>query len=305
MSNIRLQASGLHASYGQKTVLHGIDLDLRAGEIVGLIGPNGAGKSSLIRVLAGLHPVNSGRVEANGVNVQQKPAAARGVIGMVPQDVTLFDELSAEETLLLTGRLRNLKGEVLRGEVRRWLTLAELDGVGKAMAKYYSGGMRRKLALGAALIGAPPILLLDESFAGLDPEGTQAMEQELQRHANLGTAILLCSHRLELLERIADRVVLMQDGRVTQTLTRSGIERLKTERNSSLLQWYLDAVSQDEAELEALPAHAADDESQTQAAPEGTTSDEDETKTESTHGDALGAHEDAADEHTILGDTTA
>lgn len=243
MSDIRLQASRLHASYGPKPVLHGVDLDLRAGEIVGLIGPNGAGKSSLIRVLAGLHPVNSGSATANGIDVQKNPEAARGVIGMVPQDVTLFDELSAEETLLLTGRLRNLKGEVLRDEVRRWLKLAELDDVGKAMAKYYSGGMRRKLALGAALIGAPPILLLDESFAGLDPEGTQAMEEELRRHAKLGSALLLCSHRLELLERIADRVVLLQDGRVTQTLTRSGIERLKTDRDSSLLQWYLEAVS--------------------------------------------------------------
>lgn len=284
MSDIRLQASRVHASYGQKAVLHGIDLDLRAGEIVGLIGPNGAGKSSLIRVLAGLHPVNSGSVQANGVDVQQKPEAARGAIGMVPQDVTLFDELSAEETLLLTGRLRNLKGEILRDEVRRWLKLAELDEVGKAMAKYYSGGMRRKLALGAALIGAPRILLLDESFAGLDPEGTQAMESELKRHANLGTAILLCSHRLELLERIADRVVLMQEGRVTQTLTRSGIERLKTDKDSSLLEWYLEAVSTSASDSDEIAAYEEADTAAQDAQLEG--------KEASSDGDGV------SDEHT-------
>lgn len=242
MSDLQLQASQLHASYGQKQVLHGVDFDVRAGEIVGLIGPNGAGKSSLIRVLAGLHPASSGSVRAAGIDVQRHPEKARTVIGMVPQDVALFDELSAEETLLLVGRLRNLEGETLQREVQRWLTLAELDHVGKAMARYYSGGMRRKLALGAALIGAPPVLLLDESFAGLDPEGTHAMEQELQRHAKAGAAILLCSHRLELLERIASRVVLLQEGRVSRIMTRSGIERLQTENQASLLDWYLQAV---------------------------------------------------------------
>lgn len=245
MSDIQLHASQLHASHGQKTVLHGVDFDVRAGEIVGLVGPNGAGKSSLIRVLAGLHPATSGTVTAAGVDVQRHPESARTVIGMVPQDVALFDELSAEETLLLVGRLRNLEGDTLHNEVQRWLALAELEHVGKAMAKYYSGGMRRKLALGAALIGAPPILLLDESFAGLDPEGTHAMEQELQRHARAGAAILLCSHRLELLERIAHRVVLLQEGRVSQIMTRSGIERLQQEKNASLLEWYLQTVSED------------------------------------------------------------
>lgn len=223
-------------------------MDLRAGQIVGLIGPNGAGKSSLIRVLAGLHPVTSGTVTVQGADVQKSPEKARHLIGMVPQDVALFDELSAEETLLLVGRLRNLEGRVLQQEVRRWLTLAELQDVGQSMAKYYSGGMRRKLALGAALIGAPPVLLLDESFAGLDPEGTHAMEQELLRHAKAGAAILLCSHRLELLERIADRVILLQDGRVSHTMTRSGIERLQEDKGASLLDWYLDTVRAHESD---------------------------------------------------------
>jgi|GEM_PF-5196726 len=255
MSDIQLQASQLYASYGQKNVIHGVDFDVRAGEIVGLIGPNGAGKSSLIRVLAGLHPATSGVVMAGGIDVQRHPEKARTVIGMVPQDVALFDELSAEETLLLVGRLRNLEGKALHREVERWLVLSELDRVGKAMAKYYSGGMRRKLALGAALIGAPPVLLLDESFAGLDPEGTHAMENELQRHAQAGAAILLCSHRLELLERIAHRVVLLQEGRVSHILTRSGIERLQQEKQSNLLEWYLKTVGKEhDEEAVVLPA---------------------------------------------------
>src|SRR5690554_6250797 len=251
MTKVRLEASGLHVRYGAKTVLQNIQLDLHAGEIVGLIGPNGAGKSSLIRTLAGLHPADAGTVKAGDVDIQRAPEAARGLIGMVPQNVALFDELSAEETLLLAGRLRNLEGEQLREEVRRWLTLAELTDVGQAMSKYYSGGMRRKLALGATLIGAPRILLLDESFAGLDPEATEAIEQELLRHRNAGAAILLCSHRMELLERIADRVVLLQNGHITQELTRSGIDQLRREADLSLLQWYLNAVRAGRADVDA------------------------------------------------------
>lgn len=242
MTKTRLEASSIHVRFGKKEVLKNVDFVLRAHEIVGLVGPNGAGKSSLIRSLAGLQPVNSGSVNAVGIDIQRHPEMARGLIGMVPQDVSLFDELSAEETLLLAGRLRNLQGDVLRKEVLRWLTLTELQDVGQAMSKYYSGGMRRKLALGATLIGAPPVLLLDESFAGLDPEGTHAMERELIRHAKAGAAILLCSHRLELLERIADRVVLLQDGQVSQELTHAGIERLQSEKNQTLLDWYLHAV---------------------------------------------------------------
>lgn len=252
MSKVRLEASDLRVSYGAKAVLHNIQLHLRAGEIVGLVGPNGAGKSSLIRALAGLQPADGGSVTALGTDLQKHPEAARGIIGMVPQDVALFDELSAEETLLLAGRLRNLEGEVLRQEVRRWLTLAELTHVGQAMAKYYSGGMRRKLALGATLIGAPPILLLDESFAGLDPEATEAIEQELMRHRKAGAAILLCSHRMELLERIADRVVLLQNGHITEELTRSGIEQMQEQGSSSLLQWYLHAVRRGRSDFDTL-----------------------------------------------------
>lgn len=257
MSKLRLEANNLQVSYGPKQVVRDVSMVLRAGEIVGLVGPNGAGKSSLIRALAGLQPADAGTVQVLNVDVFESPHLARGVIGMVPQDVALFDELSAEETLLLAGRLRNLKGDVLRAEVRRWLELAELSHVGQAMSKYYSGGMRRKLALGATLIGAPPVLLLDESFAGLDPEATAAIEQELLRHRAAGAAILLCSHRMELLERIADRVVMIQGGSITEELTRSGMTQLQEQAGQNLLDWYLNAVRRGRAEAATslVPAH--------------------------------------------------
>lgn len=242
MTKILLEAHRLRVDYGSRTVIHDLQFALQEGEIVGLVGPNGAGKSSLLRALAGLQPAAAGTVYARKLDVLEAPQSARGAIGMVPQDVALFDELSAEETLLLAGRLRNLKGDQLRNEVRRWLRLADLERVGQAMSKYYSGGMRRKLALGATLIGAPPILLLDESFAGLDPEATEAMEQELLRHRQLGSGILLCSHRMELLERIADRIILLQNGSITEELTRAGIEQMQATAGMNVLQWYLQAV---------------------------------------------------------------
>lgn len=264
MTKLRLEANNLEVSYGPKKVVRDVSMVLRAGEIVGLVGPNGAGKSSLIRALAGLQPADAGSVQVLNVDVFASPQQARGVIGMVPQDVALFDELSAEETLLLAGRLRNLEGDVLRDEVRRWLTLAELTHVGQAMSKYYSGGMRRKLALGATLIGAPPVLLLDESFAGLDPEATAAIEQELLRHRAAGAAILLCSHRMELLERIADRVVMIQNGAISEELTRAGITQLQEQAGESLLDWYLNAVRRGRDNADASAAAA-----QVESAPAG------------------------------------
>lgn len=242
MTDVLLDATNLRVSYGDRPVLKGVNLQLRRGEILGLVGRNGAGKSSLIRSLAGLQPVSEGAVWVNDVNVTESPEAARAYIGVVPQDVALFDELSAEETLLLAGRLRGLEGDPLLREVTRWLELADLMKVGKAMAKYYSGGMRRKLALGATMIGAPRVLLLDESFAGLDPEATEALEGELRRHADAGATILLCSHRMELLERLCDRVVLLETGKITDELTRSALDTLQSTPDESLLRWYLERV---------------------------------------------------------------
>lgn len=247
MSDVLLDAKQVSVSYGSRVVLQRVDLQLRRGEIVGLVGRNGAGKSSLIRALAGLQPLVSGSVWANGVSVSENPEAARGVIGVVPQDVALFDELSAEETFLLAGRLRGLEGETLQREVMRWLTLADLMKVGKAMAKYYSGGMRRKVALGATMIGAPAVLLLDESFAGLDAEATEALEKELRRHTDAGATILLCSHRLELLERLVDRVVLLEKGVIADELSRESLDELARSAETSLLRWYLDKVRDPES----------------------------------------------------------
>lgn len=242
MTNVLLDATNVSVTYGSRTVLNGVNLQLRKGEIVGLIGRNGAGKSSLIRALAGLQPVLSGSVWVEDVSVTENPEAARGLIGLVPQDVALFDELSAEETLILAGRLRGLEGEALNAEVLRWLTLADLLKVGKSMSKYFSGGMRRKLALGATMIGAPRVLLLDESFAGLDAEATEALEQELRRHADAGSTILLCSHRMELLERLCDRVVMLDGGKITDDLSRTALDTLAASPDTSLLKWYLERV---------------------------------------------------------------
>lgn len=256
MADFTLEVRGLTVRYDAKIAVDDVTLELRPGSFVGLIGPNGAGKSSLMRAMAGIVPPVAGQVTSGAIDVLEQPEKARGRIGWLPQDVALFDDLSAEETLLLAGRLRGLQGDALKREVLRWLKLTGLHEARGALARYYSGGMRRKLALGATMIGDPPVILLDESFAGLDPEATATIEDELRRHRQRGASILLSTHRLEILERLADRVILLQNGRVTQELTRAGIDEILDGPSRGLVAWYLERMRGRQQDVPESPAAA-------------------------------------------------
>ncbi len=221
-----LQAQALAKSYGARPAVAGLSLRLRAGEIVGLLGPNGAGKSTAVAMLCGLLAPDAGELLLDGAPVlqtQDGSAALKRRIGLVPQDLALFEDLGAEANLRLFGALYGLSGERLRHQARAALELVGLaDRAGDKPATF-SGGMKRRLNIACALVHDPDILLFDEPTVGVDPQSRNAIFDNLETLRARGKALLYTTHYMEEAERLCDRLVVMDHGRVVAADTLAGL----------------------------------------------------------------------------------
>ena len=214
-----LQISSLTKRYRSLVAVNSVNLTVEAGEFIGFIGPNGAGKSSTMGCIAGILAPDEGSVSINGVDVTDSPVEARMHLGFVPQHLTLLDYLTGLEYLHFVAELRSIDTATRDREIDELLELTELNDARDTVLKEYSGGMLRKLALSSALLGKPALLVLDESFVGLDPESTYRLRRRLQRHCQEGGAILLSSHILDMLEPICTRFVFLNKGEIVRDLT--------------------------------------------------------------------------------------
>jgi ABC-type multidrug transport system ATPase subunit len=191
-----------------RTILDGISFVVAHGESVALVGPNGSGKTSLLRSLLGLVPF-SGRATIGGHDVVREPIAARALVGWVPQTAA-FGEARAGEALRFVARLRGLGGETISG----LLAAVGLEAHAEERVRTFSGGMQQRLALAIALLGDPPVLLLDEPSASLDRDGQERFFELVARLRSRGTTLLLASHRAEEVRALTDRVLRVEGGRV-------------------------------------------------------------------------------------------
>lgn len=226
MTDTVLTISGLEKRFRSLVAVDGVGFSVRRGELVGLIGPNGAGKSTTVKILTGQLMADSGEVRVLGVDIGKDPLAAKRAVGYVPQELSLFPFLTGREVLELVAAARGLPeagiGPVLDGLLGRFgLTAAQ-----HRMTREYSEGMARKLSICAALVGAPPLLVLDESLNGLDPRAAAEVKAVIREELARGTAIVLVSHILDVLERLCTRIVLIDAGRVVQTLDREALDAL-------------------------------------------------------------------------------
>lgn len=203
---------GLRKVYGKTVALDGVDLEVQPGELVGLLGHNGAGKSTLMKLLAGQLMPTAGSVSIAGIDVGADPSAARAQLGYVPEEPALWDYLSAREFLEFVVGVRG------RGDIEAALAVAGLGADADRLIREYSQGMRRKTALAAALVARPPAIVLDEALNGLDPPSALRVRDHLRVLRDEGAAILLSTHVLETVERLADRVVLVAQGRVVENV---------------------------------------------------------------------------------------
>lgn len=226
-----LELSGVRKAYGKALAVDRVDLTVRAGEFVGLIGHNGAGKTTLLRMLAGQLLPTEGQIRIGGVDVVADPGGARRKLGFVPEDLALWDYLSAREFLEFVSDVRGAPP----GAIEEVLDVVGLGEDADRLVREYSQGMRRKTLLAAAMVARPPAIVLDEALNGLDPPSSARVKTYLRTLCDAGCAVLLSTHVVETVERVSDRVVLLAAGRVvedlrTHDLPPDGLERLFLER---------------------------------------------------------------------------
>ncbi len=204
----------LRRSFGPTEALAGVDLEVAEGEVLGLLGPNGAGKTTLVRILATLLPPTSGRAAVLGHDVAREPAAVRAGIGLTGQYAAIDGLLTGRENLRMFGELFHLSTRDARRRADELLTRFDLDAAADRRAGGYSGGMRRRLDLASSLLIRPRLLFLDEPTTGLDPRSRNAIWQVTRELVAEGTTVLLTTQYLEEADQLADRIAVIDHGRI-------------------------------------------------------------------------------------------
>jgi ABC-2 type transport system ATP-binding protein len=223
MSSDAILVRGLEKRYGAKAAVDGLDLDVPRGSFFGFLGPNGAGKSTTIRILTGLIPFDRGTVEVLGFAQPGGELEIKRRIGLVPDESLLFDRLTGAEYLEFAGRMYGLDRGTAMERGRELLDLFELPA-GRKMIAEYSKGMRKRVAMAASLIHHPELFLMDEPFEGVDAVGARLMKDILLHQVARGATVFLTSHVLEVVERLCDRVAIINDGKIAVSGT---IEELR------------------------------------------------------------------------------
>ena len=220
-----LDVRGLRKSYAALVAVDDVSFALRAGELVGLLGPNGAGKTTTVSMVAGLVTPTAGQVLIGGEPLAGDTDPKKRRIGLVPQDLALYDELTALQNLRFFGALYNLDTATLTGNIASALDLVGLADRANHRVSTFSGGMKRRLNLAASLLHDPDILLLDEPTVGVDPQSRNAIFDNLETLKARGKALLYTTHYMEEVERLADRVVIVDHGRVVASDTLEGLQQ--------------------------------------------------------------------------------
>ena len=247
MGDVAIEVRGLRKSFGAKEAVVGINLGIAAGSLAGLVGPNGAGKTTSLSMMTGLLRPDSGQVVINGLDVWSDPVAAKAIIGVVPAEVRLFERLSGEEILEYAGRLRGLPVAEVRSRAAQLLEVLDLTADAKRLVADYSTGMRKKAALGCALIHNPSVLFLDEPLEGVDPISADVIRRLLTRFVGSGSTVLFSSHVMELVEQICDHVSIIDKGQIVATGTTDEVRGGKT-----LQQAFVDLVGPRSRDEEGL-----------------------------------------------------
>jgi ABC-2 type transport system ATP-binding protein len=244
-----IQVQNLRKVYGNKAAVDGLSLMVPSGCFFGFLGPNGAGKTTTIKMLMGLAPPTSGTIQLLGLPMPESALEIKQKIGLVPDESLLFDHLTGGEFIEFVGRIYGLDRAVARERSSELLELFELDGHQRKLIAEYSKGMRKRVAMAGALIHRPELFLMDEPFEGVDAVGARLMKDILLEQVRHGATIFLTSHVLEVVERLCDRVAIINEGKLllegsmaelrgaSETLEDAFVRALGVERTAETLDW--------------------------------------------------------------------
>jgi ABC-2 type transport system ATP-binding protein len=225
-NQVALSLSGLSKRFRNNVAVDDVAFEVRPGEVVGLIGPNGAGKSTTMKIITGQLLADQGQVLIDGSDVREESRIARLKTGYVPQEIHLYPFLTGREHMEFVAGVKGLDAQGATALIDQELERFGLHEAQHRMAREYSEGMARKLSIALALLGDPALLVLDESLTGLDPRAAAEVKATINSQRERGTAILLVSHMLEVLERICTRVLVMDRGKLVAELQQSELHQL-------------------------------------------------------------------------------
>ncbi|MFL7893569.1 MAG: ABC transporter ATP-binding protein [Anaerolineales bacterium] len=209
-----VEVRNLKKSYGELQAVNAVDFTIEKGEILSLLGPNGAGKSSLISMISGLLTPDDGDVFIMGYSIMEEPVDAKARLGVVPQDIALYPDLSARENLFFWGKMYGLRGAVLSTRVDKALEIIGLKSRQNDRVEKYSGGMKRRLNIGVALLHKPDVLIMDEPTVGIDPHSRRYILDNIKDLNREGMVVLHTTHRMEEAAELADHIAIMDLGRI-------------------------------------------------------------------------------------------
>ncbi|MFE6481702.1 ATP-binding cassette domain-containing protein [Streptomyces sp. NPDC057757] len=226
MTSMAIAANGLHKSYGDKTVLDGIDLAVPAGSVFALLGPNGAGKTTAVKILSTLIGADGGQAQVAGHDLATDPQGVRAAIGVTGQFSAVDGLITGEENMFLMADLHHLSRQEGRRVTAELLERFDLTEAAKKPASTYSGGMKRRLDIAMTLVGSPRIIFLDEPTTGLDPRSRHNMWQIIRELVSDGVTVFLTTQYLEEADELADRIAVLHDGRLAAEGTAGELKRL-------------------------------------------------------------------------------
>jgi ABC-2 type transport system ATP-binding protein len=214
-----LSLRGLAKRFDTKVAVAGVDLDVPTGSFYGLLGPNGAGKTTTLSMAVGLLRPDAGQARVLGHDVWTDPVRAKGLLGVMPDGVRLFDRLSGAELLAYHGLLRGMDPAVVDQRAAELLDVLALSDAGRTLVVDYSAGMKKKIGLACALLHGPRLLVLDEPFEAVDPVSAALIRDILQRYVVGGGTVIFSSHVMEVVERLCSHVAILADGRIKRVGT--------------------------------------------------------------------------------------